>query len=179
LWPLALFVVAFFRDPDRSITDAPGVILSPADGTVLRIDEVDETAFFMGRALHVAIFMSPFNCHINRAPVAGSVTYVRYVPGQFRAAYLEKESEQNEQNWIGFEGDGVKVLVRQIAGFLARRIICRTKPGERLARGERFGLIRFGSRCDVYVPVDAEVLVKPNEAVKGGLTTIALMRRTA
>ena len=172
LWALAIFSITFFRDPERVLPQGENLILSPADGTVVRIAEVDEPIFFKGPARVVCIFMSPLNCHINRAPVAGTVKYSQYNPGQFEMAWRDKASELNEQHTIGIENGGLRVLVRQIAGFLARRIICRAQVDDVLKRGERFGLIQFGSRVDVFLPLDAAVLVNVNQAVKGGLTVI-------
>lgn len=172
LWPLAIFSVTFFRDPERTFPAGEHRVLSPADGTIVRIDELDEPTFFKGRARRICIFMSPFNCHVNRVPVAGKITYVKYNPGAFDMAWRDKASELNEQNTIGIENDRCKVLVRQIAGFLARRIICRVKEGDTLERGQRFGLIQFGSRVDVFLPLEVNVLVKLDEAVKGGLTVL-------
>jgi phosphatidylserine decarboxylase len=172
LWALAFFSITFFRDPERELPAGDDLILSPADGTVVRIAEVDEPEFFHGKARVVCIFMSPLNCHINRAPVAGKVMYKKYNPGRFEMAWRDKASELNEQTTIGIQNTKLKVLVRQIAGFLARRIICRVNVEDELQRGERFGLIQFGSRVDVFLPLDAAVLVNVNQAVKGGLTVL-------
>ena len=172
LWVLAMFSVTFFRDPERAIPEGENLILSPADGTVVRIAEVDEPEFFQGKARVICIFMSPFNCHINRAPVSGQVRYSKYNPGRFEMAWRDKASELNEQHTIGLQNDRMKVLVRQIAGFLARRIICRANVDDVLQRGQRFGLIQFGSRVDIFLPLDAAVHVKLEQTVKGGLTVI-------
>ncbi|MBI4862286.1 MAG: phosphatidylserine decarboxylase family protein [Candidatus Riflebacteria bacterium] len=173
LWILAIFVVSFFRDPEREIPLGRGLVLSPADGTIIRIQEVDEPRFIQGRAWMVGIFMSPFNCHVNRFPISGHVRHRTYIPGEFLAAFEPKASELNEQNILGIQGSEIKVLVRQIAGFLARRIVCHVDLGDSRAIGERFGLIQFGSRCDVFLPLGVAPRVKLGDRVKAGLTVLA------
>lgn len=172
LWALAMFSVTFFRDPERRIPEGENLILSPADGKIVRIAEVDEPEFFQGKAKVVCIFMSPFNCHINRSPVSGQVRYSKYNPGRFDVAWRDKASELNEQHTIGLQTSWGKVLVRQIAGYLARRIICRAEVDDVLQRGQRFGLIQFGSRVDVFLPMDAAIHVHMDQHVKGGLSVI-------
>jgi phosphatidylserine decarboxylase len=177
-WPLlffAGFVVAFFRDPDRISPPGEDLILSPADGTIVRIEDVVEPTYFKGPVKMIAIFMSPLNCHINRFPMTGRVTYRHYNPGTFSMAWRDKASELNEQNSIGIEGPKIKLLVRQIAGFLARRIICKVDVDQVLAAGERFGLIQFGSRVDVFLPADVEIRVKLGDPVKGGLSILGVI----
>jgi phosphatidylserine decarboxylase len=177
-WPLlalAVFSITFFRDPERVLPQGENIILCPADGEVVKIDLVEEPVFFKGPARQIAIFMSPFNCHINRAPVTGQITYLKYSPGRFEMAFRDKASELNEQNTLGIENERVKVLVRQIAGFLARRIICRAKLSDRLSIGDRFGLIQIGSRVDVFLPPEVEVRVKVHDDVKGGLTILGTL----
>ena len=179
-WLTALGVLAggffayFFRDPERDIPSEPGVIVSPADGVVIRVDEVQESEFLHGPARYVAIFMNVFDVHVNRAPVAGDGAgkcatgraSTRRRPGQDAAS-------RNEQQALVLENEaGRRVLVVQIAGLLARRIIPFVKPGQALARGERLGLICFGSRVDLYLPVDSQIEVKTGDRVKAGSSII-------
>lgn len=173
---LFAFVAFFFRDPERAVP--PGqVVVAPADGRVMSVTRVHEPRFIQGEATVVTIFLSLFNVHINRAPVGGRVAYLQYVPGKYLMAYADKASEINERNYLGLEtDDGRRVLVAQIAGLVARRIVSWPKLGDRLATGERFGLIKFGSSTQVYLPVDAEVTVRPGQTVRGGLTVIGRMR---
>jgi phosphatidylserine decarboxylase len=167
------FFAYFFRDPEREIPSEPGVIVSPADGKVVRVDEVQENEFLQGPAQYVAIFMNVFDVHINRSPVAGAVTAMRHRPGEYKAASREDAPGRNEQQAILLESaQGRRVLVVQIAGLLARRIISLVKPGQSLARGERLGLICFGSRVDIYLPRDSQVQVKTGDRVKAGSSII-------
>ena len=170
---LAAFTIYFFRDPERNIPDGEGLIVSPADGTVVGVDEVPQAPFLDGPAKRVSIFLSVFNVHINRSPIGGRVSYRHYNPGKFLPANCDKASLDNEQNAIGIDDNGYRVLVRQIAGIIARRILCWVNPGDTVARGERFGLIRFGSRTEILMPPNAVVLVKTGDKVKGGETVIA------
>lgn len=171
---LPLFVINFFRDPERSPPDREDAVVSPADGTVISIDEVDEKRYFLNRRVkRICIFMSVFNVHVNRVPVSGRVKEVRYHPGKFLIGYAEKASLDNEQNAIVIEARGREILFVQIAGFVARRIVCYLKGGEQVERGERFGLIRFGSRVDVYLPLDSEICVSLKEKVVAGETILA------
>lgn len=173
----AAFTLYFFRDPDREIPQEANAIVSPADGRVAAVDTVENVPFLNGAAKRVSIFLSIFNVHVNRSPIKGRVVYRQYNPGLFLPAYKPKASLDNEQNSLGIEGeDGCRVLVRQIAGIIARRIVCFKAPGMRVERGERFGMIRFGSRTDLYMPLDAEVCVEVGQCVKGGSTIVA--RRT-
>jgi len=173
---LTLFMVYFFRDPERMVPAEAGYI-SPADGKVLLVDEpVDDTVFLKRNVKMLSIFMSPLNVHINRAPCAGTVRLVKHKPGSFKAAYHKEAPWKNESTSMVLEcGSGQELLVRQVAGALARRTVCRVKPGDRLERGERYGLIKFSSRVDVYLPLEAEVLVKVGQKVKAGETLIARM----
>lgn len=169
------FVAFFFRDPERDVP-AGQVVVAPADGRVMSVTRVYEPRFLKGEATVVTIFLSLFNVHINRAPLAGRVAYQEYVPGKYLVAYAEKASEINERNYLGLETeDGHKVLVVQIAGLVARRIVWWPKPGDQLATGERFGLIRFGSCTQVYLPPGMEVTAVPGQTVRGGLTVIGRM----
>lgn len=173
---LTLFMVYFFRDPDRNIPDEEGYV-SPADGKVISIRKERESQFLDAEVMKVSIFMSPFNVHVNRAPCAGTVKEVKYTPGSFRAAYKESASLKNENTAMALECSNGAILVRQVAGFLARRTVCRVKPGDKLLRGERFGMIKFSSRLDVYLPADTDVRVKLGDRVKAGETIIGVMRQ--
>ncbi len=168
------FTLFFFRDPERKVPEEEGIIVSPADGRVIQIDTVEHVPFIDGPAKRVVIFMSLFSVHINRVPMSGKVAYRHYAPGKFMAAFEPKASEENEQNAIGIESeDGYRILVKQIAGLVARRICCWKNPGDEVKIGERFGLIRFGSRAEVFMPLDAKIDVKVGQQVNGNLTIIA------
>jgi len=168
------FFAYFFRDPERAIPSEPGVIVSPADGLVIRVDEVQENEFLKTPARYVAIFMNVFDVHVNRSPVAGTVTEMRHRAGEYKAASRPDAALRNEQQAIVLESEtGLRLLVVQIAGLLARRIIPFVKPGHNLARGERLGMICFGSRVDLYLPLEAEVLVKVGDRVKAGSSMVA------
>ncbi len=167
------FFAYFFRDPERNIPPEPGVIVSPADGVVVRVDEVQESEFLRGPARYVAIFMNVFDVHVNRAPVAAVVREMRHRPGEYKAASRQDAPARNEQQALMLENEaGRQVLVVQIAGLLARRIIPFVKPGQSLARGERLGLICFGSRVDLYLPGDSQIQVKTGDRVKAGSSII-------
>lgn len=170
---LALFMVFFFRDPERKTPDGPGY-LSPADGRVVSMGLEHEPEHLKGEALKISVFMSPLNVHVNRSPCAGEVARVRHTPGSFRAAYRDEASWKNENTAVLIKCDGGDILVRQVAGFLARRTVCRARPGDFLERGQRFGIIKFSSRLDVYLPPDAEAKVKLNDRVRAGETVLAL-----
>jgi phosphatidylserine decarboxylase len=171
---IALASLGFFRDPERTPPVGPGLVLAPADGRVMRIDEVEDP--WVGRAVRASIFLSPLDVHVNRSPVAGLVDSVRYEAGRFMAAYRDEASELNERCTIALEGDATRIGVKQIAGVLARRIVCRVRAGDKLAAGERFGLIRFGSRTDLVVPRSAEMRVKIGDRVRGGETVMGVLR---
>jgi len=167
------FFAYFFRDPERVIPPEPDLIVSPADGKVVMVDEVREDRFFKGPARRVAIFMNVFDVHVNRAPLAGAVAHQVHRPGIFRAAFRQEAGWENEQQAMMLEGDGGRrALVVQIAGLLARRIISYAHPGDRLARGERFGMICFGSRVDLYLPPQVELRVQLGQRVKAGSSII-------
>ena len=178
--PAWLFVLSFFRDPDRIIPTGPDALVSPADGTVTHVGEVVDADFPGGRAFRVSIFLSLFNVHVNRNARSGRVAGLHYYPGEYLDARSGECSVRNEQMWIDVTNAQTGVLVRtkQIAGAVARRIVCGLRPGEEVRAGERFGMIKFGSRTEVYVPVEAvkEVLVKPGDAVKGGSTILLRMK---
>jgi phosphatidylserine decarboxylase len=174
--PFALASLAsagFFRDPDRQPPDVEGAVLAPADGRVVRIERATDP--FVGDAVRVSIFLSPLDVHINRSPIAGLVVAKEYVPGRFVAAYKPEASQVNERCVLCIEGDGTRVTVTQIAGVLARRIVCRVAPGDKLAGGERFGLIRFGSRTDLAIPRNIRMRVLEGEHVRGGETVIGVL----
>ena len=170
---LAFGVAAFFRDPERAIPSGEGLVVSPADGKVVTIAPVQGDAAFADAVTRISIFLSPLDVHINRAPVAGRVSEVRYQAGKFLAAYKEDASRYNEQNALSIVDERERNWgVVQIAGAVARRIVCHSKAGETLARGERFGLIMFGSRTDVYLPQGCRIEAREGQRVKGGETII-------
>ncbi|MEE9543632.1 MAG: phosphatidylserine decarboxylase family protein [Thermodesulfobacteriota bacterium] len=171
---LLFFIIWFFRDPEREIPGGDEAIVSPADGKVIIVEEVDEDRFLKGRALKISIFMNVFNVHVNRAPASGRIIDIFYNPGKFFNASFDKASLLNEQNALLIEAEnGKRYVANQIAGLIARRIVCRVKPGDKLVRGARFGLIRFGSRLDVFLPVDVTVKVKLGEKVSAGSSVLA------
>jgi len=167
---LAAFVFSFFRDPERAIPAEPGAVVSPGDGRVVVVtDEVNA-----GRpGKRVSIFLAVWNVHVNRSPAAGTITKMEYRPGKFLAAMRERASVENEQNVFTLSTDAGEMVFKQIAGLIARRVVSWKKQGEKVARGERIGLVRFGSRVDVWVPKEAEILVKLGENVKGGSSVLA------
>ena len=170
---LSLWVAYFFRDPERTGERGEQLVVAPADGKVVLITEVDEPAFLRGRATRVSIFMNVFSVHVNRYPVSGVVRYVNYARGKFRNAVTPESSAENEQMSVGLETGGQRVLVRQIAGLIARRIITYSREGEAVQQGERMGLIRFGSRVDVFLPAGAELRVRLGEQTAAGTTVLA------
>jgi len=174
LGALAAFMVFFFRDPERAVPTTPRAILAPADGKVMAVGPVADDPF-VGPAQAVSIFLSPLDVHVNRSPLAGLVVGVEYRPGAKMAAYRAEASEQNERTSISIQADGARVVVRQIAGVLARRIVCRVRPGDRLSSGERFGLIKFGSRTDLILPATARLQVKAGDRVRGGETVMGVL----
>jgi len=170
---LTLFIAFFFRNPKRKIPVLQNIILSPADGRIIHVGECEEERFLKERALKVSIFMSVFNVHLNRAPVSGKVLQKSYHPGRFLVASVGKSSLLNEQNAFILETeDRFKILLIQIAGFVARRIVCYAKAGDTLRMGEIFGLIRFGSRVDLYLPTGVKPVVRVGQHVKGGESII-------
>jgi phosphatidylserine decarboxylase len=170
---LALWVAYFFRDPERTGQRGGGLVIAPADGRVVMITEVDEPAFLHGKALRISIFMNVFNVHVNRYPVSGTVRFVHYNPGKFLNAATDKSSLENEQMSVGIEDGTLRVLVRQIAGLVARRIVTYSREGDQVEQGERMGIIRFGSRVDVFLPTSATPAIKVGETTMAGSSVIA------
>jgi phosphatidylserine decarboxylase len=167
---LALFVFSFFRDPERVIPAEPGAIVSPGDGRVVVVTD-EENAGRPGK--RISIFLAVWNVHVNRAPAAGVITRMEYRPGKFLAAMRERASMENEQNVFTLSTDAGDLVFKQIAGLIARRVVSWKQEGERVARGERIGLVRFGSRVDVWLPKNSEILVRVGENVKGGSSVLA------
>lgn len=169
-----LIVLQFFRKPKRKLVQQEGAIICPADGKVVVIEEVEEPEFFKDKRLQVSIFMSPLNVHINRYPVKGVVKYTKYHPGDFMVAWHPKSSTLNEHNTVVVEQpDGVEILMRQIAGFVARRIIWYCQPGDKVEQAGELGFIKFGSRVDLFLPLGTDVKVELEQKVRGGKTVIA------
>ena len=169
----ALGLLFFFRDPERAAPELAGALVAPADGRVMAVQDVADP--FVGEGVQVSIFLSPLDVHVNRAPLGGLVTEVVYRPGRFLPAYRAEASGANERCMLHIQGEAARVTVTQIAGVLARRIVCRVRAGDKLARGERFGLICFGSRTDLVVPRGTEVRVRPGEHVRGGESVIGVI----
>jgi phosphatidylserine decarboxylase len=165
----------FFRDPPRKIPSGLGAIVAPADGTIVEISQLDHDDFVGGPSVRIGIFLSLFNVHVNRAPTDGRVVELRYRPGEFISATRPESSLRNESMWIGFEADGgLRFAVRQISGMVARRIVCMLSPGQTVARGEKFGMIKLGSRTELILPANAvDVTVGLGESVRGGRQVIA------
>lgn len=171
--PIAIWVVAFFRDPVRQGDRGANLAIAPADGKVVDVREIDEPAFIGGRALRICIFMNVFDCHVNRFPLGGTVDYRHYNKGKFLNAADEKSSLENEQSSIGITTPRGRILVRQIAGLIARRIVTDHAVGAQVDQGARLGIIRFGSRVDLFLPVSAGALVKVGDRTKAGVTVVA------
>jgi len=189
---ITFFMVFFFRDPERKVPEGEGLFVSPADGRVILIKNVCEDTtppippLLRGGEggvkdtnrgfIEISIFMSPLNVHVNRAPCDGNVNIIKYSPGRFKAAYKDEASIKNENIVMVLDGKEGRVLVKQVAGFLARRAVCKVKVGDVLRRGERYGIIKFGSRLDVYLPKAVRITVKLGDRVKAGETVIAQFR---
>lgn len=178
---LVIFSLNFFRDPDR--LPATGgkplddLIISPADGKIVLIKEVDEPEYLKGKAQLISIFMSPLDVHVNRSPISGSVEYLKYIKGKFLVASTPESVNENERMTIGVNSNGRKLLFNQVTGYVARRIVCELKVGDQVKAGERFGMIKFGSRVDIYLPLDAPLLVKEGERTVAGETIIAQWKK--
>lgn len=171
---LYLIVLQFFRNPIFRVSKNPKHVIAPADGKVVVIEEAEEPEYFKGKRKQISIFMSPFNVHVNRMPVEGSISYYKYHPGKYLVAWHPKSSTENERTTVVAKmGNGTEVLFRQIAGALARRIKCYVQQGQKLEQGQEFGFIKFGSRVDIFLPLDATVKVNIDDVTKGGRTVIA------
>jgi phosphatidylserine decarboxylase len=173
---LTLFVLFFFRDPRRVIPQGAGLVVSPADGKVVAIEQIHEKDYLHQSVWKISIFLSVFNVHVNRSPIGGTIETVKYNPGKFHIAALPKASLENEQTATVITTGNTKIMVKQIAGIIARRIICYVQPGDVVKKGERYGLIWFGSRVDLFLPENSEIRVKLGDRVKGAKDIIALLR---
>ena len=175
LFLLAVFFTFFFRDPDRSSPQDPRLVLSPADGRVLVAGPADAAAAPQGEWKQISIFLSPMDVHVNRSPVSGRVTHVDFRRGKYLPAYHRDAAAANERSEVWVDHKGIPVVFRQIVGILARRVVCRVNKGAELKAGERFGIMKFGSRMDVFVPPPADLKVKVGDKVVGGVTVIAVL----
>jgi phosphatidylserine decarboxylase len=171
---LAAFFLWFFRDPQRNIPKGEGLIVSPADGVVTETARIDTPE---GQRQRISIFLNVFDVHVNRSPIAGEITAVRYQTGKFLNAMNQECAERNEQNIVTVRGEGIEIVFKQIAGLIARRIVFNYREGDKIERGQRVGLIKFGSRTDVILPADADIRVKTGQRVKGGASIVAEMPR--
>jgi phosphatidylserine decarboxylase len=181
-WSLAVpfivvgaFFLFFFRDPERSVQDGASVVLSPADGRVLVAGPAVAAAAPAGAWQQVSIFLSPMDVHVNRVPVSGQIIRVAFTPGRFLPAYRPEAGTTNERSEIWIDHNGVTIVARQIVGMLARRVVCRLQAGDTVRAGDRYGIMKFGSRMDVFLPVNAEVVVKVGDLVRGGETVVAML----
>lgn len=181
-WPIQIiffllwfWVLWFFRIPKRNYTKGANLIVAPADGKVVVIEETEEPEYFKNRRLQISIFMSPLNVHVNRSPVTGTVDYVKYHPGKYLVAWHPKSSTENERTTVVINNGKIPILLRQIAGAMARRIKYYVKEGDAIGQNDEFGFIRFGSRVDIFLPVGTKTEVNIGDAVKGGVTVIAKM----
>jgi len=172
---LSTFFLFFFRDPDRTVTAPDSAVISPADGRVIVAGPPTGQAFPADRWQQISIFLSPMDVHVNRMPVSGRVTTVKYHPGRFLPAYRSDAGDLNEFTEVTVDHDGTTIVVRQIVGILARRIVCRVKEGDMVKAGERFGVMKFGSRMDIFVPAGSTLLTKVGEKVVGGVTVVATL----
>jgi phosphatidylserine decarboxylase len=172
---LGLFFAFFFRDPERAVPDAAQHILSPADGRVLVAGAVQPGAAPPGDWQQISIFLSPMNVHVNRIPASGRVTSVDYKPGRFLPAYHQDAASTNERSEIWIDHGGQTIVARQIVGILARRVVCRARAGDEVRAGDRYGIMKFGSRMDVFLPLSARITVKVGDIVRGGETVIAVL----
>ena len=169
---LLIFILSFFRIPGRDYTEGDDVIVAPCDGTVVVIEEVEADEYFKGKRLQLSIFMSPLNVHVNRNPVSGEVLYSQYHKGKYLVAWHPKSSTENERHSVVYRQGDREMLVKQIAGALAKRIVNYLKPGMNVRQGGEMGFIKFGSRVDLLLPLDTEIEVKMNQKVKGGVTVL-------
>jgi phosphatidylserine decarboxylase len=169
---LLIFILSFFRIPNREYTEGDDVIIAPCDGTVVVIEEVEADEYFKDKRLQLSIFMSPLNVHVNRNPVSGEVLYSQYHKGKYLVAWHPKSSTENERHSVVYKHKDKEMLVKQIAGALAKRIVNYLKPGDTVKQGSEMGFIKFGSRVDLLLPLDTKVEVKINQKVKGGMTVL-------
>jgi phosphatidylserine decarboxylase len=169
---LMVFTLYFFRDPERTITQKESLILSPADGHVVQVSTIGRLPYCEGKFKHVAIFLSLWDVHINRIPINGRIKFLQYFPGRFYPAFVSSASKKNEQMVIGIESKIGSIFLIQIAGMIARRIICRLETGQSVARGERFGMIKFGSRVELYLPMSVKLYVTVGDRLKAGESVI-------
>jgi phosphatidylserine decarboxylase len=173
---LSGLIIYFFRDPDRTIPEGENLVISPADGKVVFVKEIEEGVYLKGKATQISIFLSPLNVHVNRNPVSGSLEYLKYHPGEYLMAWTEHASELNERADFGvLHPSNTKIFFRQITGFLARRIVYNINEGDTLKAGERFGIMKFGSRMDVVVPENVEVKVQPGDTTVAGESVIGVI----
>jgi phosphatidylserine decarboxylase len=169
-----MFFLFFFRDPEREVPEGENLILAPADGKVILIKPLENLEFMGGGGTLVSVFMSLFNVHVNRVPISGVVKYFKYNPGKFFPAFKDKASSENEQTKLGLENEHGKVVLKQIAGIIARRIVCKLKQGDLVKAGDRFGMIKFGSRLDLFLPENVQIKVKLDHKVRAGETIIGI-----
>ncbi|HWQ40587.1 MAG TPA: phosphatidylserine decarboxylase family protein [Desulfosporosinus sp.] len=169
---LFLFILFFFRNPERDISTDELTLVSPADGVVMEVERVFEDQFFNGESIRVSIFLSVFNVHVNRSPMAGKVIFRAYRPGKMIPAFKSHASELNEKNYVGIQNKHLQILVTQVTGFIARRIVCWVNKEDILSKGERFGLIKFGSCTEIFVPTNVAIMVSPGDKVRGGVSVI-------
>lgn len=170
---LMAWVVSFFRNPSRPVMPRDNIILSPVDGRVVAIEEIEEKEFLKTQTLQVSVFMSPFNVHFNKMPASGKITYMKYHPGKYLVAWHPKSSEENERMTLAFEHKGKSVVMRQVAGIMARKILTYVSVGDEVKQGEEFGFIRFGSRVDLFLPVNSELKVALGDEVSANITELA------
>jgi len=173
---LGFLVVNFFRNPEIPVEKDDNIILSPCDGKVVVIEEVEDQIYFKGKVIQVSIFMSPLNVHVNRNPIGGTIKFLKYFPGKYLMAFNPKSSSLNEQTYLVAENKQVTVAYKQIAGFLARRIKWYVEEGQKVEQGAEYGFIRYGSRIDILMPVSCKVKVQLGEVVKAGLTSLASVK---
>ena len=171
---LLIFLISFFRIPNRKLTAQDDAVVAPADGKVVTIEEVEADEYFLDRRIQVSIFMSPLNVHVNRNPASGDVLYSEYHKGKYLVAWHPKSSTENERHTVVYKTNGKELLIKQIAGAVAKRIVNYLQPGQQVKQGEEMGFIKFGSRVDILLPLNAKIQVKIGEIVKGGVTVVAL-----
>ncbi len=174
---LFLFTAFFFRNPPRKIPGGDQLLVSPADGVIMDISEINEDRFLKSKAVKISIFLSVFNVHLNRCPIDGEIKYRSYRPGKMIPAFKSHASDINEKNFVGIENGNLRIMVTQITGFIARRIVCWVNLGDKVSRGDIFGLIKFGSCTEIIVPTDIEIMVTKGEKVVGGETIIGRLKR--